>query len=370
MDNKTLILISTSIIGLSILILGISIYFSSQKISVSPLSNGTLENCSILVESGKNAINLVFISDKENAEKFSSFLRSISPFNNYSSFNIYYIPDYKPKCEIYKGVALLCYSKEILKKAASCPNDYIIVIQKEDPSIRSSEYMGVISINSNHQLTVLPHEFGHAFVNLAEEYTPAEIPQGSKNCQQKCENFNIKDGCYNGCSKDSYFRSIENGIMRTLGSSNYGVFNEQLIIEKLISKQVQKITSNVIYEVQQCKDQEYYLIEGNYSGSQIKVIEKSIESGCTGNGGSGPFTYQLELPNQIISGSEFNPEFIFTDVQLQNESEISGEIYSSDRPFILRIPIIPNSKSIEILKDNQTMSRVLLSDIGARPCEN
>ena len=155
-------------------------------------------------------------------------------YNEKDNFNFYYIDNYQPKCEIYQDKALLCYNKDIVRKAASCPHDFIVVIKEDSRNIRSSAYMNVMSINSKHSLTVLLHEFGHVFVNLAEEYVPAKLPKKAKNCVDECTKFSIKDGCYEGCSKADYFRSINNGIMRTLSSTNFGIFNKKLITDKII----------------------------------------------------------------------------------------------------------------------------------------
>ena len=107
--------------------------------------------------------------------------------------------------------------------------------------------MNVVSINKNHQKSVIAHEFGHSFANLAEEYTPATLPLKSKNCVSECNKFDsLNEGCYEGCSKTDYFRSINSGIMRTLSSKSYGAFNSFLISEK-ISK-FKRITGNVVSE--------------------------------------------------------------------------------------------------------------------------
>ena len=233
--------------------------------------------------------------------------------------------------------------------------------------------MNVMSINAAHPLSVFAHEFGHAFANFAEEYTPASIPFGSKNCQANCDKFNIQDQCFEGCSKNDYFRSIENGLMRTLSSETFGEFDESIILDK-ISKKIGKSNIPTIGKVtatqDQCSEQNYYLINANYSANSIIVNQKSVEQGCVNSNGAGPFNYQIILEdNSTINQGEFNPELIFTDTQLTNQEIISGEAYLSDIPFILKIPIIENSKSLQISQDNQIIAEINLKTIGAEPCQ-
>ena len=366
MDKKLLGVIALTII---VILLFITFIIISQKTKLSPLKQEILENCNNLIYNNPEAINLVFFSNKKQAEEYSDFFFKTSPFDkNKKSFNIYYIDDYIPKCELYKEVAILCYSKELIKKSASCPNDYVIVIKNENPEIRSSSYMNVLSINKEHPLSVLIHEFGHSFANLAEEYTPADIPSGSKNCVFKCEDFgDKKDGCFKGCSKNNAFRSIESGVMKTLSTNDYGIFDERLILNRIEEKTPKGITGNVISSALNCSQNHYYLIEAVYDGIKINLNKKSIEVGCIGDNGAGPFSYNIIKKNgEIIRGNEFNPELIFTDVQ-GNET-IIGETYKQEGPFLLKIPVIDNSKTLEINKNSQKIGEINLKDIGARPC--
>ncbi|MEK6878348.1 MAG: hypothetical protein AABY22_02005 [Nanoarchaeota archaeon] len=367
MENKTLIISSVSLVIIAALAL--TIFIINQK-SLSPQQNQTiLENCKTLLYNGENKVNLVFFSTKEQAEKYQKFFYTISPFDkNKEAFNFYYIDKFTPKCEIYKGIAILCYSKELIKKAASCPNDYIIAIKEESPNIRSSSYMNVMSINSQHKMSVLAHEFGHAFVTLAEEYTPATIPRGAKNCQSSCDNFNVNDGCFQECSTQSLYRSIENGVMRTLSSSKYGIFSENLILKKL-NKNQKRITGSTTENTISCENEKYYLIEANYSNNDIQIINKYLQQGCLGTNGAGDFSYNLILnDNSIFTQEEFNPELIFTDSQSEEQEQIEGETYINEGLFILKIPAIENSKSLEIYKDTEKIEEINLQYFDFRAC--
>ena len=230
--------------------------------------------------------------------------------------------------------------------------------------------MNVMSLNSNHELTVFAHEFGHTFVNLAEEYTPAKIPSGSRNCVSDCSKFGEKaEGCYGGCSKEDYYRSVNNGIMRSLYSNNYGTFDEFLLQEK-INKNTNMLTGLAIASDNiDCSKNKYYLIEGNYKENKINLIEKSIEQGCPGNNGAGNFNYNLILEDNSQFSGEFNPELIFTDVQEETQNQINGQTFDSNINFILKVPFIENSKTLEISRDNQILSQINLQGEDAIPCK-
>ena len=367
MDKKWFAII---ILMLLIPITLISFAIINNQVSAKSSPNTTLEECNTLKNNGEGSTNLVFIGSKELSEKYMDFFLSTSPFKeNKGEFNFYYIDSYEPKCDLYKGIAILCYSKELIKKASSCPNDYTIVLENEQSRIRSSSYMNVMSINTQHPMSVLTHEFGHAYINLAEEYVPAKIPAGSENCVNECDKFNSEtNGCFTECSESSYVRSIESGVMRTLSSNSYGIYNENLILKKLNSQKSTLITGKAISNQENCNEQEYYLIEANYKNNEISLIDKSLEDGCIGDTGQGIFNYNLIKNNQeIIHGTSFNPELIFTDAV--GIEYIDGETFNNEGNFLLKVPVIPSSKSLSILQDDNELISIDLTDVGVRACK-
>ena len=220
-----MLIIASAIVFLALIFL---LPFSS-KISSSP------ENCEVVLENeGENKIDVVFLTDDVSENKvgeYADYLINSEPFSfNREKFNFFYAGD--AECEIKQGL-LFCYSGENLKKAASCKNDYIIVLGEEPANIRSSAYINVISLNTKHPKNVLLHEFAHVFSKLADEYVPSVLPRGSENCEEECLNFEISDGCFSGCSKNELYRSSENSVMRTLKTEEYKKLNTLLIEEKL-----------------------------------------------------------------------------------------------------------------------------------------
>lgn len=343
---------------------GVLIY---RYVSLSPSG---LEECKTVRHAGEDKINIVFFASNRSASKYAVYFYSISPFNRYrDNFNFYFIDDYKPTCETYKGVGLYCYSRELVRKAASCPNDYIIVVDEAAGDLRSSAYMNVISINSGHPLSVLHHEFGHVFAALSDEYVPAEVPRKAKNCVDDCAKFGEdKDGCFAGCGSNELFRSIENGLMRTLDANSYGKFDEKIIVEK-VAESVSVLTGSAIEEGRDCSKEKYLLVEGNYSNGNIVIISKKIQIGCIGENGVGMFNYSIFMQdNSVKKEGEFNPELVFVDAVGANNETVGGA-YRQEGLFWLRIPIIENAKSLVISdSDGKKINELGLWDVGARPC--
>jgi len=330
------------------------------------LSPAELEECNTLKFNGDDKTSVVFFSDKKTSERYANSLLSFSPFSgNKEQFNFYYI-DYEPSCELYKGIALLCYSKDLIKKAGSCPNDYIVVVEEESGNIRSSSYMNVISLNSRQSLNVLPHEFGHAFASLSDEYVPAKVPRGAKNCISNCDSFGeLGEGCFEGCGEEEYFRSIESGIMRTLNSNKYGEFNENIILGRLGVSSGGSVAGMAVGDFESCSDEKYYLIDLYYDeNGEISVVDKKMELGCVGSNGYGDFELQIVLEDgRILDGGEFNPELIFTDA---NEG---GDVYIYAGEFVLKVPAIEGAKSLEINDGKGGEVQVSLLGMDARPCK-
>jgi len=361
-------------------ILGITVFLGILTtaffiIGGSPKSSPTItqeqedsEGCRILQEEGTGKINILFFSDQETSIKYAGILLRTVPFNeNSKAFNFYYINDksFTPKCELYKKVATLCYSKDLIKKAAECPNDIIIVLDDEkDKKIRSSAYLNVVSVNTKDKPEVLVHEIGHVFGQLTEEYITGRNPSlKSKNCPDKCEKFNgLEDGCFPGCSTETRIRSIESGIMRTLNSKRFGSFNEALIRE-LISKRAKggtQITGLTIGDrVDICQNQEYLLYD---------IITEEIEvlSGCPGSNGYGSYSYILkDINGDVIFEGEFGGPLIITDgQQALGDDTLSGEIFKDEEfTTLLVLPSINAAEVIVFDEFDNTIAQTSLNNL-------
>ena len=382
------------------------------------LSQAGLVGCKTIQKNSNNGIDIVFFADNEKIVKeYTDYFLSVSPFDNYKDrFNFYYIGDYYPLCELYKGIALLCYSRDLIKKASSCPNDYIVVINSEEgEEIRSSSYMNVMSVNAKHPSSVIIHEFGHAFVNLAEEYVPAKIPRNSAgNCAADCNEFEGRnDGCYKGCSLAEYSRSVENGIMRTLRTDNYGIYNEMVVVNKIEKTTLADgvITGKAVGDVSNkgdCADEEYYSIELQVDNGEggLSIADKDINTGCFGESGSGDYSFayvnddgesfelgefnpldiRTDLPGEeigidgeddsiMMSGETYdNVEFLYITGPKEEDSEGGGEgegEYKNPVPILIKAKVpgdlnIEEVNRIEIRKNNIPIDYIDLCDIGGK----
>ncbi len=375
MEGKTLTIIILFAIVLALIPVLVIVSFQLKpKGSPQPLQ---LEECKTLSYTDEANIDVLFISEKNDAEKYKDFILNTPPFDsNKDRFNFYYIDSYSPECEIYKGVAVLCRGKELTKKAASCPSDYIIVIKDiDDSSIRSSTLNNIVSINSNHPLTVFTHEFGHAFANLADEYIPATIPAGSKNCASSCDKFfQETDGCFNGCSDDSHFRSIDNGLMRTLSNNNYGVYNKKIIEEFLSKNKNNFISGSAIsdYIDSDCSSNRYYLVEGYFSYGNYSVVSVSIEQGCPSSILNGDYNYSIILDGNNLEQGLFNVDKFWTEGPSYTSDtdlgHIDGGYENYEGSVYTPIPFIENAENIKIIDPDGQIYDIDIKEINSFPC--
>ncbi|MAG37907.1 hypothetical protein CMI45_00770 [Candidatus Pacearchaeota archaeon] len=366
MEKKGIIIILVLAI---IIVLGVFIW-SFLRIDLSPdVGRGEIEECKTLKYNGEGKIDIVFLSDGGTAKKYSDYLLNIDPFKeNTEDFNFYYVDDYEPECEFYKDIALLCYNKEVVKKAGSCPNDYVVVVREEKSNIRSSSYMNVMSLNSKHKLNVFPHEFGHAFASFAEEYVPGNIPKNAKNCVAECADFQgEEEGCFEGCSKTNRIRSVNNGVMRSLSSDDFGDFNEKILQERIdesLGKQGGSITGRVGEVFTECVDQEYYLLTLEKTSEGIVEKKKNLEVGCLPALSTGSYSYSFLGAE---GGGNFDPENLFTVVE-DDSGETGGETYSYLGEFLLPVPIVDGAEVLRIDDGAGIVLEVNLLDVDARAC--
>lgn len=371
MKKRFLILISIITISL---IVSVSAFLIAKNASNSPPVTGPI-TCKTLQEN-PGSINIVFFATEEQAKRYIDYFLSIAPFDkNKEKFSFYLItPDqYKPDCEIYQGIAILCQSSALTKVAAACPNDYILVLNEKSSSIRSSAFKGVMSLNTNHPLTVFAHEFGHVAANFAEEYLTegASIPNGG-NCQKKCSDFNKfpgEFGCSQECTDSNHYREFENGFMRSLSAPRYGPYDE-LLMQEAIEKQFRKgtITGNAISTTSSCEDQEYYLIEETSQG-----FKTTLKQGCpSGRPGFGSSYYQITDPaGNILSEKNLDSNTLFT-TDSNSDGQITAAPQMIDNSVSFTIPANEKNQdeTLTVYDDkNNVVYQTSLTGIGSRPCK-
>ncbi len=346
------------VIGVLLLVIISSLSFTVFN-SKSATSKSNLETCNPIHYSGENKISLLFFASQGDANSYTDFFLETSPYSEIKdSFNINYIDSFSPDCEIYKGIALFCDSTELRKKSASCPSDIIIVVKDESQNMRSSAYRNVISLNLNHEKSVLTHELGHAISNLAEEYINHQSPARlSTNCQSFCSSFGLEmDGCFEGCSQSTLFRSIENGVMRSLSSNNYGKYNEN-IIKEIVSKRVFpeiSLTGKATADFSSCEKTTSILID-SASG------ENELIQGCPSLG-IGLETYSITKDNLMLYEGFYNEPILYTDSP-NHELDLEGETFvDSSLPSYF----VVSSEAKDLIISEESFS---LEKAGARPCK-
>lgn len=363
MEKKTFLL---AVVGISTFLIAFSVTMAvTARTDLSP-DTETSGLCKVLEYSGPEAFNILVIGSRSDAEESRDDMVAESPYKERKDkFNFYYIDELKADqfCKPYKGIAVLCYSAELLKRASACPHNAILVPVDREESIRSSMYKGVLSLNRNHpSREVLRHELGHLF-GLAEEYVPATLPKDQQNCVESCTLFEIEtDGCFEGCSKSAFFRSIDEGVMRTLQTSEYGLYDESLITQRLqqLERPVGTVTGQAINEQDSCDKSMYTLLEIDASAVPWKIVSQELVSGCAF--GQIGFEYTATLKDQTGATSlsySLQGNSIFTDAP-GADGEIDGETYEESHFWI----DLPNSREGDTLHITDQSNEYLAEKIS------
>jgi len=356
MESKTFLFTVIPMLGIIVIFSYLNIH---QNNSVSQAPDHL--DCQSIEYNGEGRIDILFISSKEDAQHYTDFFLNTEPYkSNRNYFNTYVLEGQNPECEYYKGIAILCDTKEVKDLAKKCPSDYVVVVKQDDRKIRSSSYGNIISINKAHEDSVLIHEFGHAFANLAEEYGGAKVAPGSKNCVSSCDKFNGEsDSCDLECSESSYYRSIYSGVMRTLATSNYGKY-DSAIINGLLEKNKPKepaITGNQISSQISCNKD---ILAVNVIGSQV-TTDNILQKGCAPDKG---------LAGPVCAGDVCNINTLFTDSQDTNsQNTLEGETdINSDRPLLFYIEQNTQNPLVDITLNNQIIKQINTAEAGATAC--
>ncbi len=347
------------IVFLFLIIFSFGYLYLLKNKELSP-KNLDANECKSLFYNGEDRVDLLFISSEQDASAYSELMFNTEPYKTYKNyFNIYRIEG-NPECDSYKGIAILCNTKAVKELEKSCPHDYTIVVKDEPQHIRSSAYANRLSLNRNVESSVFIHELGHLF-NLAEEYlSNSHPPRGSKNCQASCDKFGeLADSCSVECSQTSLYRSIVNGVMRSLLTTNYGQFNTELI-SKALEKQKPSdsiITGNQILSSSICNQNYFTEIEVVKEG-YAKPTNELIQ-GCAPDKSFLDKTQEVTCFNEICYNLN-----IFTDTQTGNEEILSGETFEPPQISSISVPI----GNIVVSQEGQAIGVISTTQAGATAC--
>ena len=172
----------------------------------------------------------------------------LEPFHaNRNKFNFYMVDDFQDLSCTFNNY-VICNNFKVKRLASKCPHEFIFILIDRNRikdfivPIRSSAIANIANINTADNPSVLMHEFGHSFGDLADEYVDDYYLQikfdGEKypNCDNsQCSKWAGTEGtdCLKGCSTNAYYRGTENSLMRSLSAEYYGPINEKVLIEKL-----------------------------------------------------------------------------------------------------------------------------------------
>ena len=356
MEQKIFLFTAIPLLGI-VLVFG---YLNIQQNSVLVPTESAVE-CKQIEYNGEDRIDLLFISSEEDAKHYTDYLFTVEPYKTYRDYFNVRVLNEEAECEYYKGIAILCYTNQVLDLAKKCEHDYVFVVKEDSKQIRSSAYGKVVSINKVHEDSVLVHEIGHALGNLAEEYVGAKIPSGSRNCVKACNDFKGEiDSCEQECSTSSHYRSIPFGVMRTLSTDNYGIYNINLITQ-LLDKNKPKditITGNQISEKNDC-GKEIITVEVN--GNSVSTDNRLIE-GCA-------YPQEKGLAGQLCIGNVCNINTLFTDVQEASEETLQGETYLNfNRNIPLKFYIKKTNEKVDVTLDNEVIATINTQEAGATAC--
>lgn len=365
MESKAFLFTSIPIVAIIIVFGYLNI---EQEKSLNPITETASELCQSIEYNGEDRIDILFISSKEDAEHYTQVMFDAEPYKAYRSYFNTYVLEQEAECERYKGIAIVCNTRQTQALAKQCPHDYIVAVTEETPNIRSSAYGNVISINSVHQDSVHIHEWGHVLANLAEEYGGAKIPVGAQNCKSSCESFKDKtvtiDSCNQECSTSTHYRSIKEGVMRTLANSNYGEYNIAIITE-LLEKNKPKdttITGNQILDQQTCNDK-ILAVEFLQSEDGLELNPSNVlQVGCVKDKG---------LAGNLCVGDVCYLDTLFTDAQdIATQETLEGETYlKPESPLIFYIEKNPLYPQVDVTLNSQLIKTINTLEAGATACK-
>lgn len=171
--------------------------------------------------------------------------KEIAPMgDNINKFNFFSIFEKSISCNI--GDYIKCDNNQITQTALRCPNDYVIVLVNRNKvidfvnQVRSSAIGNIEKINTADIDSVVMHEFGHVFGNLADEYVYPSLSGFDVNSAPNCDTEDCgkwtsieETGCFRECTFGNFYRATKTSLMRNLRTREFGPVNAQELLRRL-----------------------------------------------------------------------------------------------------------------------------------------
>lgn len=310
---------------------------------------------------------------KEDARKIilsRGALFEIEPFkSNFDDLSFSFVePIQDLECEIgCRGINTMvcCNDARVVDAASQCHYDSLIVLINSDKGCGTASFYTKLCANSGLNSLILAHELGHSFGGLADEYVysdyfdysiPEETILEMPNCDVAgCPKWeSITTDCYEGCTSPDLYRPSPNSIMRYV---SFGSFNEvsKLALQSQIERRTQA-ESQMHANNPQWKS---FYVNLDYSNGEISLSPatvKPVKAGILSL--NGYFTANLlDENNNIIYSSEIPlPIIEFPAMEISEKPLINNEL-----TLPLTLPFNPNTKTLEIARNNQILATTSLA---------
>lgn len=331
-------------------------------------------------------IDVVFLPDNyADIEKFREatsemvdvFLQTKPYDESVQKFNFFRVEDLDLtlNCNYkYGGDAIVCDPSSIKKASVICPHDYPAVIvdvkgvQKFYELLRSSSWMGTMSLNSDDDPLVFAHEFAHAFANFADEYEyGGRITWDAPNCDpswRDCPKFKVVEDseCIQGCVNNEHSRSIKTGIMRDYWRSKvYGSYNEYILSNLIVD-----VTGVDSIEVIQ-KSMPIYQVEVRFLNGAWEIIDIVESEGYPDDVNLGDtssnYISLLDGEGVMLSSLSLPITTLFVD-GLDAEGNPSPDVFLETGSFIVNLPKVDEADKIVVEQEGIIRSSVEVQSGG------
>jgi hypothetical protein len=267
-----------------------------------------------------------------------------------------------------------CNDVKVTNTASQCHYDNLIILINSNSGCGTASFYTKLCSKSARAGQVMAHELGHAFGNLADEYTysdyfdytiPEDLILEMPNCDvEGCPKWSSQTSeCYEGCTSPNLYRSSQNSIMRYV---SFGAFNE--ISKVALEKEIERRTQTETRMHQQNPQWRSYYVNLDYSGGEVKLSPVTIRPVKPGLlSAEGYFTANIKDENNNILYSSKLPLPLIEYPAL----EISEKpIINSHITLPVTLPFNPSAKTLEISHNNQVLATTSLAVFTDRCGDN